>query len=324
VAEARNHLYFEDGLPAATWGLPVLEISADPTLLLGHTKYWSLDDAIRRYQEFRDVPRLVDRTADRRRMQREVTSKRAPLLFVTGMAQAGKSMVLRAYALTELVGGGPVVYVSLEGRGHVSTPDFVRLMVEEVRRWLGPTTAPLCESTLDALSGKVTGPISLGARPTGALAPVDRAYQKFQGLLTNLACDQPLVLVLDNVAGLVPREELLDGLLRPAADGKLRDVQVIVAGGHDQLRALTGGQAIALNEIEVQPFTKRDTVVLVREYLARSRPEMLTQEKQANWRRLCRAMLDWAEQRVEMPNPTLLPDELTKHGDNLLWEVGLR
>ena len=324
VAEARGRLEFGTGMAPADWALPVVETAAEPGSVLRHTRRWELKEVLQRYHELKEVPHLVDRSADRRRVHREVGAPNNGLLYVTGAEQAGKSMLVRSYLLTRLVSGGPVVYVSLEGRTRVSTDDFVRMVAEEAKRWLDDAAAPLCDDTLAALSGQVQGPPTLSARPAGSFVSVDPRYKKLQGLLVNLARTKPLVVVLDDVTLVNDHDAFVNGLLAPAARGDLHGVQVLIAGGRDRLRELTGERVTPHAEIEVRKFAKQDAVQLVREYLARRRPDEVAAVDQVKWARFDRLMLDWAEERVMALNDLLAPFEVVNHGSSYLAEVGLQ
>jgi hypothetical protein len=324
VAEARGKLEFATGMSPADWALPVVETVAEPGTVLRHTRRWELKEVLQRYHELKDVPHLVDRSADRRRVHRGVGVPANGLLYVTGAEQAGKSMLGRSYLLTRLVSGGPVVYVSLEGRTRVSTDDFVRMVAEEAKRWLDASAAPLCDELLGALSGQPQGPPMLSARPVGTFTLVDPRYQKLQGLLVNLARTKPLVLLLDDVTLVNDHDAFVNGLLAPAARGELHGVQVIVVGGRDRLRELTGERVTPHLEIEVRKFAKQDAVLLVREYLARRRPDEVVAADQAKWARFDQLMLEWAEERVMALNDLLAPFEVVNHGSGYLAEVGLQ
>ena len=324
VAEARGRLQFATGMSAADWVLPVVETAAEPSSVLRHSRRWELKDVLQRYHELKEVPHLVDRSADRRRVHRGVGVLDNSLLYVTGVEKAGKSMVVRSYLLTRLVSGGSVVYVSLEGRNRVSTADFVRMVVEEAKRWLDDFAAPLCDDTLSALSGEVQGPPTLSARPAGSFVPVDPPYQKLQGLLVNLARADRLVVLLDDVTRVSDHDAFVNGLLAPAARGDLHGVQVVVAGGLEQLRELTGERVAPHLEIEVRKFAKQDAVLLVREYLARRKPDEVLAADRAKWARFEQLMLEWAEERVMALNDLLAPFEVVHHGAGYLSEVGLR
>lgn len=324
VARARGKLEFATGMSPSDWALPVVETAAEPGSVLRHTRRWELKEVLQRYHELKEVPHLVDRSADRRRVHRGVGVPDNGLLYVTGAEQAGKSMLVRSYLLTRVVSGGPVVYVSLEGRIRVSTDDFVRMVAEEAKRWLDDYAAPLCDDTLAALSGQVQGPPMLSARPAGSFVPVDPRYKKLQGLLVNLARTKPLVVLLDDVTLVNDHDALVNGLLAPASRGELHGVQVIVAGGRDRLRELTGERITPHLEIEVRKFAKQDAVLLVREYLARRRPDQVVAADQAKWDRFEQLMLEWAEERVMALNDLLAPFEVVNHGSGYLAEVGLQ
>jgi hypothetical protein len=319
VATARDSIQFTQGLPASAWGLPVLKVACEPAAIMRHDRRWQLREVIIKYYELAEVLTLVDRSAVRRAVHRRDSG----LLLVTGDPKAGKSMVLRSYLLTKLVGGASAVYLSMEGRGEVSTDDFVKEVVRQARRWLDPWAEEICDETLKELSGAASGPAMLDIRPADAFQAVDPRYKKLQALLTTLARPAPLVLVLDNLGRVEQLKLLFDGLLVPAATRQLPGVQVIVAIEPRDLRGLVADEVLLEQSIPVRPFQAENVVVLTRELVARSMPDIVDDETQAGWRTFDARMMEWAERRAAERGPELWPADLKAERDRILRDEGL-
>lgn len=324
VAMARQEVRVS-GSPDVTardWALPVLELCADPAAVLGG---WSEHPVtvLRAHPEFAEVTRMVDRAAVRRRLQRRIATRaREPrpgdgLLFVTGDAGLGKSLLVRSFLVARAARGLPVIYESLKARGHVDAADFVVGVARTAGDWLGESA--LQQEALAALQAAHAGTAAAGqagsrAAHTSARADQPRtatedAYQLLRGLLVKLAETAPLLLVLDEVGQIDERQAFVRGLLEPAAKGALPGVQVVVVGEPDALRDVTGELAESLladRQIELAWLRREDVIALVREYVIRSEPDRVDA---AQWAKLRETMLVWARSRQE-ENPRLRPSEL--------------
>ncbi|MEV7038328.1 CHAT domain-containing protein [Amycolatopsis sp. NPDC051061] len=317
VAAARDDVQFAPELPESAWGLPVLHLADAPETILRHTKKWQLDEVVVRFDELAEVASLVDRTA----IRRDVHRRDSGLILVTGANKVGKSLVLRSYLLTKVVGGGSAVYVSL--RANTSTEDFIREVVNQAGRWLDQWATGPCTETLDALSGAVTGPVTLGFRPEDAFQDVYPDYKILQALLRKLTERGPLVLVLDNLRQVENLEPLFKGLLRPAALRQLGGVRIVAAIDPSDLHGLVAEEALNPRAIRVRPFRTKDAEMLARELVARIMPERIDDDVRDRWQQVRTGMLEWAG-LLAAQEGEFLPVELQLRRDTLLQEAGLK
>jgi hypothetical protein len=318
VAVARDDVQFDPDLPESAWGLPVLHVADAPETILRHTRKWQLDEVVVRFDELAEVASLVDRTA----IRRDVHRRNSGLVLVTGANKVGKSLVLRSYLLTKVVGGGSAVYVSL--RTNTSTKDFIREVVHQAGRWLDDSWASgPCAETVEALSGAVTGPVTLGFRPEDAFQDIHPDYKILQALLTKLTENGPLVLVLDNLRQVDELGPLFTGLLRPAALRQLGGVRVVAAIDPSDLHGLVAEEALNPRAIRVRPFRTKDAEMLARELVARILPERIDDDVRDRWQQVRAGMLEWAG-LVAAQEGEFLPTELQQRRDTLLQEAGLK
>ena len=352
VAEARAAIRFTGSFRPRDWVLPVLELRAEPASVLRQPRRLDPAAVIRQHNGFRQVSRLVDRTPQRRQMQRRISATHGResgadgLLFVTGAREIGKSLLIRSCIVTQAVRGDAVIYYSLEDRGHVSAADFVLGVAEAAQRWLGGAAARLCQDALAALHRVLEQPAEAArpypgqpvlppllplltpARPNQSYTPIDDAYKKLQGLLVTLARTEPLVLVLDHVGRIDERDAFVRGLLLPAADEReLPGIQVVVVDRSAELAGIAGAHAETLltpdRQIPVPAFSREDARTLAREYLVWSRPD---QVDRPTWTAVQDKMTDWAEKRAkdeEHNHKDLGPKELLLAATLYLAGAGL-
>lgn len=310
VAEARGKLQYATDMGPADWAASVIDTAAEPSSVLRHT--WRLEskEVLLRYHELRDVPYLVGRSAELRQLHRAVEAPENRLIYVSGDAGVGKTMLVRSFVLTRVQNAAPVVYMTLEGRAWVGTVDFVQTVAQAAKRWLGDYAAPLCDAALDALADQVEDPPILLARPAESSGAIDPRYEVLQGLLVALARTEPFVVVLDDVTRIDDRGALVNGLLVPAARGGLHGVQMIVVDHREKMRELIDRWVSPQAEIEVRNFARQDAVQLVREYFARRRPDEVAsadKTKRATFEQFIRM---WVEQRAKALTDDVAPLEI--------------
>jgi hypothetical protein len=326
VADARRKVQFGSDPQPTDWVLPVVETRADPSLILRQVNRPEPDVVLGKDKAFSEVPRLVDRSVDRRLVHRRITERqgRSELVFVIGDAEMGKSLLLRSYIVSQALNGQPVVYVSLKDRGQVSAPDFVRTVAQQAGIWLDDVDAKsLCKETEKAFTARapaLAGPM-LSARPRdAAVAPTLDGYQQLKGLLVGLARPGPLILVLDDVAQIDDADAFVATVLEPAAKGDLNGIRLVIAGRRDDCRKLAGHQLTTFREIEVRAFDSKDAVMLVREYLTRTKPINPDPEK---WELYRDRLIGWARTRAQDATNRLRPLELISFANSFQIQVGL-
>ena len=317
VAQARAAVGRLDVEPR-DWVLPRLTLRADPAILLHQPQQVLPADLIRAHPGFGEVMRMVDRSSQRRLVQRLDAAPPCDgpdpsgLLFVTGPPAIGKTLLMRSCVVSRAARGGAVVYHSSEGQGFVRAADFLLSLVDAVERWLGGRAAELCRDTTVALC-EVFGrevPMRYGAAlarapqpaPPPALLltparpqdPILAAYSMVRDLLGHLAGSGTMVLVLDHVYWIDEKRAFVSGLIEPAARGDLAGVRVVLVEESKLLEGIAGqGTAVSMmdREIKVPAFTRAEAVALAREYLVRSRPCDVDEQR---WAEVRTMMIDWA------------------------------
>jgi hypothetical protein len=304
VAAGRTAIWEETGLKRRDWALPSLHLAVEPARVLGVG--WLPAErlsALEKLPELRELRTFVDRGHERRTLWWGVDdpSPRLPgagaapaggLALVTGRAGAGKTSLTRSCLLTCSVRGRRVAHVDLGG--------------ERRKDWLGVLYAIRDGSGRTGLQGALpaaafgrfnheVGWLAKGEEPPPApagppepagVAPrppftaesehapayIERIFALFREALRAAAGDQPLIVALDHLDGVLDdhvTRYLAPLLLRPALDGGLAPVRLIVVLDDREVGLVPDDLREAAWTVPVPRFPGDAFTALVREYVAR-------------------------------------------------------
>jgi len=325
TAKARAVVDKTKGSEPRDWALPVLELRGDPAEVLLQQRVIDPVTVIRRHKEFAMVRHMVDRAPQRRRFHDGQTlpcsQGSGGLVFVTGGRRAGKTILTRSCVVSHTVGGTPIVYHCLVGDRRIETATLLIGIVESAGRWLGDGAAQRCAETAVALYGLFGLPVPddvrrlaghpesaedqpqvevptlvVPARPAPPRRPELDAYRIVTDLLGTLGtAERPVVLVLDGAGLVQDSNSFLDGLIIPASEDRFHNLRVVIVENEDALGGIAGsGGPVAIDasrRISVAPFVAAEATQLVREYLARCRPDGVTEDV---WATVRSEVITWA------------------------------
>jgi hypothetical protein len=270
-------------------------------------------------ERYRDVPSLVDRTAEHRDLWGGVESEGPPghAALVTGAPGAGKSALVRSCLLTWQLRGCQAAYADLRVGRRLTWLDSVRLVRDALTACL-PEQAREPRVVFDhrlgyLCAGEEPQPLPAEGGRTDPGGPWDprterepelraAVFAALRDMLRAVAGNRPLTLAVDHLSAVLDldvEQELLPRLLIPIGTGRLDPVRVVlVETTESAARLIPDDLARVAKVVRVQPFERAQTLVMYREYVARTRRRFAGQ-----WEEI-------AEVRSRAPEPVWLPSEL--------------
>jgi hypothetical protein len=281
LARARSALA-TSGLERRDWALPSLTLNTDPAQVI------VLDAPVPavplQASEFSKSAAFVGQGPERRSLWMGVDpelfeSKPDGLTLVAGVSQIGKTWLIYQTLWLCALRGRNVRYVNLTPEPNKSL-DFLGVLRRIRDGGDGsPLQAALPRDAFDKFNhqlnflaiGKEPSPLEPPTTPVrdkrkpfkaGVEFGVERIYDGFVAALIAAAGDEPLVIALDQTAGVADdaRQSLWDRLLFVATDGRLGKVRLIVdIKGNDLSDWLVGAPAyqrtVHVDEIDSEDFT---------------------------------------------------------------------
>ena len=272
VAQARAAVGRLDVEPR-DWVLPRLTLRADPAILLHQPQQVLPADLIRAHPGFGEVMRMVDRSSQRRLVQRldaappcDGPGSQRPA--VRRPAAAGdrqdtadallcgvKGRPRRSGGLPQLGGAG------LRARcGLPAQPGRCRRAVAGrpcggavpghhggAVQGVGREEVPMRYGAALARAPQPAPPPALLLTPARPQDPIQAAYSMVRDLLGHLAGSGTMVLVLDHVYWIDEKRAVVSGLIEPAARGDLAGVRVVLVEESKLLEGIAGqGTAVSM------------------------------------------------------------------------------
>jgi hypothetical protein len=295
VAAGRSAVWEDVGLKRRDWALPTLHLAVEPASVVP-VRWLPSErlDALGQVPEFRELRTFVDRGSERRTLwwnvDRPTSAAGAPLglALVSGPPGVGKTSLTRSCLLTCSVRGRNVAHVDLGGERR---KDWLQVLytirdgsgLSKLQSALPAAAFARFNRDIAWLARGEEPPESAEAEGVAPRPPftaeseyapgyIDRIFTLFGEALQAAAGSEPLIIALDHLAGVLDdhvSRYLAPLLLRPALDGKLGAVRIIVVLHDNELGLLPEDVRDGAARVEVRGFPKLAFAELLREYCAR-------------------------------------------------------
>ncbi len=259
------------------WATPVLTLAAAPEEILSFKVPCFIDiEKIKACQEFTDIQPFSDRAEIRRRLIRgfyplppEIADKN--LVIVNGEDDSGKTWLVKWFLEVCALLGNDVRYVEVSGsegkrwldvllqiRGGDKTKRYASLIYDELDEtafrqfyWELQNRFEQKEPpALDAQKVVIKDDYKISDSVWTPNFYTETIPSFVQALIQSAQVNRPLIVVLDHFQGILDddmKKELIPGLIRPAAEGKLK-----LNVGEGQTRSVK--LIVVLSEKEIQDF----------------------------------------------------------------------
>jgi hypothetical protein len=289
--QGRLAVYDETDSPRV-WSIPTLSLGAPPESILGTPEPRPASSRLEAVVV--EAVGYVDRATERRRVWTRAApdGPRKPprLLVVTGGDRTGKSAVVKGALPACHARGCDIAYVDFGPSTRLGWFAAVKRVYDDLRDWLPEHDAPM-RHFADVAETCRTGPYHEGRpgpmRELGEELRFENEgdvgehrkkviFRELLHLVEACGTENKLLLVLDHLfTGLSDEardDYLLPRLVQPLLDEEESNV-VLVAVVPKNYQLSLSGPAAALEPVEVKAFEKPEFELLLREYVARTKPD---------------------------------------------------